>query len=69
MRAVCNTSALPPRSGSPASGSFDVMDEVGRTILAHHPLGIANPVRRERGGTKLARVVDQPRPNVRRFAS
>jgi hypothetical protein len=35
------------------------MDEVGRAILAHHPLGIANRVRCERGGTKLAGVVDQ----------
>jgi hypothetical protein len=38
-------------SVSPANGSFDVIDEMGRAILAHHPLGIANPIRCERGGT------------------
>src|SRR5262249_39162139 len=53
-----------PRAVRSTSCSFDIMDEVGRPILSHHPLGIANPVRRERGGTKFARVGDQ-RPTER----
>ena len=40
------------------------MDEVGRPILAHHLLWIANPARCELGCTKLARVGDQ-RPTER----
>jgi hypothetical protein len=35
------------------------MDEVGCSIFAHNTLGIANLLRFERSGTKLARIVDQ----------